>query len=246
MPGAAKSNFPGSARLHATGFAIGTKGYVGLGRDNNNLLADFWEYNSLADTWTKLSDFPGGVRAIAVSLVINGKAYVISGFSSFSVSSNHKDVWEFNPQNNSWIQKADFQGTARSSASRFVIGNKGYFGTGTDENDFWEYNPFNDSWIQKKDFPGTSRGEALGFSIENMGYLGCGSSFANGTMTLHKDLYSYDPINDNWIKIEDFSGDARTMAVGFAVGAFGYFGIGVTLAGQNLIDFWKFSPNNKN
>ena len=35
---------------------------------------------------------------------------------------------------NTWTQKADFGGTARSSAVGFSIGSKGYIGTGYDGN----------------------------------------------------------------------------------------------------------------
>ena len=54
-----KADFGGGAREHATGFSIGTKGYIGLG-DNFNLFKDFWEYDPGTDTWTQKADFGGG------------------------------------------------------------------------------------------------------------------------------------------------------------------------------------------
>ena len=39
-----KADFGGIARFGATGFAIGSKGYLGTGNDFNNLYNDFWEY----------------------------------------------------------------------------------------------------------------------------------------------------------------------------------------------------------
>src|SRR6266446_8014012 len=79
-----------------------------------------------------------------------------------------------------WTQKADFGGTARSVAVGFSIGNKGYIGTGADyvasifTKSFWEYDVAIDSWSQKADFGGTARSSAVGFSIENKGYIGTG------------------------------------------------------------------------
>ena len=45
-----------------------------------------------------------------------------------------------------WTQRADFGGTARSGAVGFSIGSKGYIGMGWDidgylRKDFWEYEP---------------------------------------------------------------------------------------------------------
>src|SRR6266705_3202749 len=79
-----------------------------------------------------------------------------------------------------WTQKADFGGAARSGAVGFSIGSKGYIGTGADsgfvfQKDFWEYDPATNAWTQKADFGGTARSGAVGFSIGSKGYIGTGA-----------------------------------------------------------------------
>ncbi len=39
-----KADFGGTARFGATGFPIGSKGYLGTGNEYTNLDNDFWEY----------------------------------------------------------------------------------------------------------------------------------------------------------------------------------------------------------
>ncbi|HLG04058.1 MAG TPA: galactose oxidase, partial [Bacteroidia bacterium] len=61
---AQKANFGGPGRWHAVGFAIGGKGYVGTG---DTALAggqygpkkDFWEYDPVANSWTRKADYGG-------------------------------------------------------------------------------------------------------------------------------------------------------------------------------------------
>ncbi len=81
-----------------------------------------------------------------------------------------------------WTQKANFGGTARSGAAAFSIGDKGYLGTGSTPTvsalfkDFWEYDPAADTWTQKADFGGGERAAAGGLSINGEGYIGTGFS----------------------------------------------------------------------
>lgn len=68
-----------------------------------------------------------------------------------------------------WTERSVFDGTPRSGASAFTIGDIGYMGTGYDGddylNDFWAYDMNGDFWSQKADFPGSGRSAAVGFAI---------------------------------------------------------------------------------
>lgn len=66
----------------AVKFTIGTKAYVGLGELNYGAYQSsaFWEYNSLTNTWTKLTDFPAQTRTGAFAFSIGDKAYVGGGY----------------------------------------------------------------------------------------------------------------------------------------------------------------------
>ena len=56
-----KASFGGSARHRTTAFAIGNKGYLGLGHINsvtNILYDDFWEYDPASNSWTQIANYP--------------------------------------------------------------------------------------------------------------------------------------------------------------------------------------------
>jgi hypothetical protein len=97
-----------------------------------------------------------------------------------------------------WTQKADFGGTARSGAAGFSIGSKGYIGTGYDSNisdqkDFWEYDPATNAWTQKADLGEAIVGRiaAVGFSIGSKGYIGTG--YGGYPVWWLNDFWEYTP-----------------------------------------------------
>src|SRR5450755_862936 len=98
-----KANFGGVARAGATGFTIGSKGYIGLGDEYPISYKDFWEYDSDADIWTQKADFGGDGRLYAVGFTIAGKGYVGTGQSgAFPDYTYYEDFWEYDPNLNIW------------------------------------------------------------------------------------------------------------------------------------------------
>ena len=71
---------------------------------------------------------------MAVGFSIGSKGYIGTGL--LIVTFHFKDFWEYDPATNTWTQKADFGGTARTNAVGFSIGSKGYIGTGNDGSHF--------------------------------------------------------------------------------------------------------------
>ncbi len=140
-----------------------------------------------------------------------------------------------------WLTAATFDGTARSSASGFVVGNKGYLGTGYDGdnylNDFWEFNIDGGFWVQKANFPGTKRSATTTFNVGNFGYMGLGY---DGTNEL-KDFYKYNPANNTWTSIANFGGNIRRSAIGFSSATKGYVGCGYD-GSNDKKDFWRYDP----
>jgi N-acetylneuraminic acid mutarotase len=237
-----KADFGGTGRFWATGFSIGSKGYIGTGYDqNNHIKKDFWEYNPSTDSWSQKADFGGAPRDQAVGFSIDGKGYIGTGISD--TYSFLKDFWEYDAAANSWDQKADFGGTARYAAVGFSIGSRGFIGTGFDgvafpnvTKDFWEYIPATDTWIQINPLPAAKRSGAVGFSIGNKGYVGTG--YDNMTNYL-KDFWEYDPVAIAWMQKADFAGTARFYDVGFSIGSKGYIGTGYDGNGSKK-DFWEY------
>lgn len=240
-----KADFGGLARTNAVGFNIGTKGYIGIGK-GTSYYKDFWEYDPSTNTWTQKTDFGGTVRSYAVGFCIANKGYIGTGsYIGFQGDVSHyKDFWEYDPTTNTWIQKADFGGSARDKAVSFSIGNKGYIGTGgyisSNEiksfyKDFWQYDPVSDIWVQKADFGGEGRSGAVSFTINNSGYCGSGLPFEN------TDFWKYDVVENAWLKKANFGGSTRLGAVGFSIGNKGYIGGGASTGGEKK-DFWEFDP----
>ena len=116
---------------YATGFSIGSKGYIGTGQDNNSIVhKDFWEFDPITNTWSQKADFGGAARNAATGFSIGSKGYIGTGGDDNGTS--FKDFWEYDPIANTWTRKADFGGSARAWARGFAIGSKGYVGTGAD------------------------------------------------------------------------------------------------------------------
>ena len=243
-----KAALSGSPITEATGFSIGSYGYITTGYYNSNpyYYSEFYQYDPSVNVWHYKGYFPGKGRANAVAFTIGSKAYVGTGYTGGGFAS---DFYEYDPATGNWTQKADFPGGGRMQAVGFAIGNKGYLGTGWDGNiahsDFWEYDPTTDTWTRKTDFP-TNRFRAIGFSIGNMGYLGTGvnSGSTTGLFLItgaSADIWAYNPAKDTWTRQPDFGGQYRRDAIGVGLGNFGYAGTGTGVNGM-YNDIWKFNP----
>ena len=119
-------------RERATGFSIGSLGYLCGGLDTAEVIhKDLWAYDPQTDAWTQKADLPGAARRDAVSFVIDNYAYVGSGMDSISgpTGTTLKDFWRYNPSTNSWSTIADFPGAGGNGvyfATGFAAGGKGY------------------------------------------------------------------------------------------------------------------------
>lgn len=85
-----KADFDGVPRLSATGFSIGSNGYIGTGRDSSGtLLSDFWEYDPITNSWNEKADFVGAPRGYAVGFSIGNNGYLGTGLTEQS------DFWQY-------------------------------------------------------------------------------------------------------------------------------------------------------
>jgi N-acetylneuraminic acid mutarotase len=208
----------------------------------------FSQYN----TWTKLNDVGMGKRERATGFAIGPTGYLCGGLDTAEVI--HKDLWSYNPQTDSWSQKADLPGPGRRDAVSFVIGNYGFVGagmdsvsgpTGTTLKDFWRYNPATNSWASVADFPGAG-GQgiyfATGFSVGGKGYL-CGGK--TGPNTYSNQLWEFKPSNNQWIQRANFPGGVRYQMLSFVVGSKAYVGMGTD---QNIFkkDMYCYDPGANN
>ncbi|WP_205513178.1 Kelch repeat-containing protein [Longitalea arenae] len=219
------ADFKGGERSSAIGFAVNGKGYVGTGYDlDANYKKDMWQYSPDSNGWAPRRDFGGTARAEAVAFVVGGTAYVATGFDDAYL----KDVWQYNANSDTWIQKAGISGSKRKQAQVFVINDKAYLISGENNgsalNDMQVYDQNADSWTTLRkltnvtdetfddDYTSIARFNGATFVIDGKGYLVTGESGS-----LNNRTWEYDPANDTWDEKTNFSGTARTGAIGFTL-----------------------------
>lgn len=88
-----RADLPGSARAGAVGWGNFPTAFICTGEDaNGNFKKDLWEYNFYGNLWVQRSDLPGPPRKHATAFVINGTAYVGSGFNGVFLD----DFYQYN------------------------------------------------------------------------------------------------------------------------------------------------------
>jgi N-acetylneuraminic acid mutarotase len=152
-----------------------------------------------------------------------------------------------------WYSRSDFDGRARYRATSFTIGNKGYVCGGYTGRlylqDLWEYDIEGNYWTERAGMPGEAkaRTSATGFVVGSKGYITTGyyNSTATGvTSTDLQDTWEYDPATNEWTRKDDFPGAARSEAISFGIGDYGYVGTGYSATDNNTFmkDFYRFDP----
>lgn len=188
------TDFLGSGRRGAVGFAIDGYGYIATG----SFTDDIYRYDPVNDTWTQVANVPGGDRMSAIGFELNGEGYVGTGYRS-DIGWSSTDFHKYDPATDSWTQIADvaidpIEGALpRMESTGFGLNGKGYVVTGVtissgdNYKDFWEYDPNTDAWIRLEDFPGTARRYMSATTLNGFAYVGLGT---NGTN--FKDFWRYD------------------------------------------------------
>ncbi len=179
-----KASMP-SARGYATGFSLGTQGYVVTGYDAlGNMLNDLWEWDQATNAWTQKASMPGAIRCLSAATGLNGKGYVSCGLDiGYNMLG---DFWEWDQATNTWTQKPNYPGAARHEPTAFAINNKVVFGTG-DANyticyqDLFEFDPTTNAWAPFPTLTGAARELAVSWVIGCAAYISCGWHEQNGT-----------------------------------------------------------------
>lgn len=180
-------------------------------------------------------------RSNASGFSIGTKAYI--GCGSTPSDSYKNDLWEYDPQTDTWSQKAPLPGAGRYNAVGFAIGTKGYIGTGMTSGgvvkDFYQYDPIGNSWMTRNAIPGAAREQAFGFGLSSgKGYIGGG--LASGSD--FQDFYEFNQSDGLWTARADFGGGKRLGSATFSIDAEGYvLGGYSTTSGQYYNDLWEFN-----
>ncbi|MBG9374776.1 fibronectin type III domain-containing protein [Panacibacter sp. DH6] len=143
-----KSRLIGGARRHASGFVVGGKMYVGTGNffdetSSGTIMLnykDFWQYDPIANAWTRKADFTPGERTHTCGFALSESGFFSGGYDVASAT-RKKDVWEYSTVADEWIQRNDFPGTGNYGLLALVINKTAYMGINGPEKDFWQYTP---------------------------------------------------------------------------------------------------------
>ncbi len=224
------ASFPGKARAGAVAFVINGKAYVGSGYNGgyqaDSYFNDFYEYNPITNTWTKIADFAGVARHNAVAFAIGDTAYMGTGLAS---NGSTKDFWKYSPSANVWTALNGFPGYERTSAVAFVVKGKGYISGGVDINDsgtrvisdVQEYDPLTGLWTEKifADGLNLTFNSATAIAAGDKAFI-CYGNF--------KKVVSYQPSTNNVEDLGDILnlGEDRSYPISFMLNDTAYFGLG--------------------
>lgn len=194
-------------------------------------------------TWVNKSQFADSGFYGGAGFVINGMGYIIGGSAASSSGSNH--TWQYNPQTDTWTQKANYPHTTGAGAF-FSINGTGYqvggynSSTGLYSSDNNAYDPVADTWISKSAYPEAGVGGGFYFVINGIAYVGGGVRNANEHGVVSG--YSYNPETDSWSSMADYPGTPAIGLCTFAIDSFGYAGMGGDGSGNFFNEMYKYSP----
>lgn len=144
----------------------------------------------------------------------------------------------------SWIQVANFPGTARDDGSVFAIGNSAYCFSGLSTSgcalDGYVYDGVTNIWGNMAGMPaGTERQYATAFSYSNTGYVLCGINCVNVCLN---DMYMYNSATNTWSALANFPGNPRQGPCNFVLGNKAYIisGRSVGVGGTVFSDVWEY------
>lgn len=130
-------------------FSINNRGYAFLG-DGGFGNKSVYEYDPLADKWTKKKDFPGEYRSFPVSFTLNGSGYCGGGYQEGNPYQYFTDFWRYDSVADQWSRVEDFPGPGSELFCSGVVNNRAYVASigqlnalrfGNDFNEFWVFQP---------------------------------------------------------------------------------------------------------
>lgn len=199
-----KADFPNGGRLGAKGFSVNGKGYAGFGyfimpngpnAGGNNYQPDMYEFDPLANTWSKRND--NYLADCDICFVLDD--------SVWSVNPEYRVVKKYIPSTDSWTERewgkkalalnySDISGIDVD----FSVGGKEYIIATVYKkknciNQLWEFDPRTLVWTKKNDLPLMGNDTLCAFSSGEKGYVIRGKN----------NLHEYNPSADSWTEKKD-------------------------------------------
>ena len=231
-------------RHHPISFSLNGKGYAVTGSLPSGQPTDeVYQYDPVADSWTKLNDFPGAARSFGIGTVAdNGKAYIGFGANIQYL----RDFWSLD-SNGTWTQLASCDCSGRRHPALIAIGDRIYVGlgddSGGDKNDWWMYSIPDNDWTRIANLPGPPRHHPFMFNAGGEVFAGLGHRSGVG---IYKDWYKLDTATNTWTAMNPFPGEARVAGTQFAMHGFGFVlsGDGDDHSYMSNGEMWRYDPGN--
>jgi N-acetylneuraminic acid mutarotase len=190
--------------------------------------------------WHQAASYGGSPTWFSSAFAVDGKAHVVTGYG------NTNALWQYDPDRDTWTQKADFPGTLRGAAVGFSVGHRGYIGTGYSagdlrHSDLWEYDPSTDRWRQRTSLPSWVRDHSFVFVLREKAYIAGGMTLNGGTPVRQNETWEYDPASDRWVRKADLPADGVWSAYFVAAGK-GYVCLQSPPKQASSDALWEYDP----
>jgi hypothetical protein len=103
------------------------------------------------------------------------------------------------------------------------------------------FSGFSQMWEQLNN-PPFHKHHSNGFGYNGKAYVLEGVFQNDGPNQVSNELWEYTPETDSWVRLADFPGPARSIAIGDAWDDKYYYGFGTGSNGLRLTDLWVFDP----
>lgn len=208
-----------------------------------------------SQTWTQLTDFPGGSRDDGTSFTINNKAYCFTGLEpGYQCMPNG---YAFDGSSETWSPMASLPaGKERQYATAFSYNGIGYMlgGLKCDNSclkDFWQYSVTTNSWTALPDFTGSGRQGMINFVIKDKVYIIGGRPASNIAVN---EVWEYNFTTTTWIQKNNLPLTGMWRGAAFAIDTIGFICYGMNSAlpeayNHNMYsydyvnDVWAVVPN---
>jgi subtilisin family serine protease/N-acetylneuraminic acid mutarotase len=162
-------------------------------------VADVYVFDPAAMSWTQLDPMPNGPRHQSTQGVIDGKVYLVSGWSNLDTA-----TLIYDPATDGWSTGANAP-AARAAAGEAVLDGQLYLVGGCTTNacapyadGVFRYDPASDSWETLASYPVPTAWQSCGAVG---GQVVCAGGLANGNPTT--DAFAYDPASNTWTPVAD-------------------------------------------
>jgi N-acetylneuraminic acid mutarotase len=191
---------PGLPRTMQDNSAVTVGGKVySFGGQSESSLTDVYVYDPAAQSWSKAASMPYGPRHQAAEGVIDGKVYLVSGWSGMNT-----DTLIFDPVTETWSKGADVPAASAAAGSAvldgklYVVGGCTTTSCTPNTDKVFRYEPRTDSWESVASYPmpiGWQSCGAVGGKVVCAGGLSAGQPVTAA--------YAYDPAANAWTRLAD-------------------------------------------